>query len=198
MIYMKKKETPQSFHPIYNEHSRILILGTMPSVQSRKDGFYYAHPRNRFWQVLSECLSEPLPQSVDEKSQMLLNNRIALWDVLASCEILGADDSSIRNPVYNDIAGFISGKFIKYILCNGKKAYSLCDGLKLPLPIYCMPSTSPANAAWSLERLTEVWRCGLLNENKYACSSEMYHVERLENAFSDIDELILEKQEKLV
>jgi hypothetical protein len=80
---LKNKETPQSFAPISDEHSRILILVTMPSVQSRKDGFYYAHPRNRFWQVISVCLGEPLPQSVEEKTQLLLTNKIALWDVLS-------------------------------------------------------------------------------------------------------------------
>jgi hypoxanthine-DNA glycosylase len=149
---------PKSFGPIANEHSRILILGTMPSVQSRKDGFYYSHPRNRFWQVLAGSLEQPIPQTVAEKTQLLLENNIALWDVLASCEITGSDDSSIRNPVYNDIASFLIGKPIEKILCNGAKAYKLCLGLGLALPVLCMPSTSPANASWSLERLTAAWK----------------------------------------
>ena len=149
---------PKSFSPIADERSRVLILGTMPSVESRKAGFYYAHPRNHFWQVVSTCLNEPFPRLVEEKMQMLLKNQIALWDVLESCEIKGSSDSSIKEPIYNDISSFIKNKPIEKILCNGTKAYKLCLSRKLSLPIFCMPSTSPANAAWSLERLTEAWR----------------------------------------
>jgi len=156
------KSTPQSFPPISDENSRILILGTMPSVESRRAGFYYSHPRNRFWTVLSESLAKPIPQSIEDKIQLLLGNGIALWDVLATCEITGSDDSSIRKPIYNDIATFINGKYIKKILCNGMKAYKLCQRLRLPLPVLCMPSTSPANAAWSLERLTAAWKPELI------------------------------------
>jgi hypoxanthine-DNA glycosylase len=134
----------------------------MPSVKSREVGFYYSHPQNRFWRILAASFGQPLPQSVDEKTQLLSVNKIALWDVLASCEITGSDDSSICNEVYNDIAEFIQGKPIEKILCNGKTAHKLCSGLKLPLPILCMPSTSPANAAWSLERLVEVWKSELI------------------------------------
>jgi len=148
----------QSFSPVANEHSHILILGTMPSVQSRKAGFYYSHPRNRFWQVIADSFEKPLPQSVAEKTRLLLTNHIALWDVLDSCEILGSADSSISKPIYNDIASFISDKPIEKILCNGMKAYELCLSRKLSLPVLYMPSTSPANAAWSLERLTAVWK----------------------------------------
>lgn len=153
---------PKSFEPIANEHSYILILGTMPSVQSRKAGFYYAHPRNRFWQVISESFKRPLPQSIAEKTQLLLTNNIALWDVLNSCEISGSDDSTIREPVFNDILSLINDKPIKKILCNGTKAYKLCLKLGLPYPVICMPSTSPANAAWSVQRLTSVWKSELL------------------------------------
>ena len=145
---------PKSFGPIVDENSRVLILGTMPSVESRKIGFYYAHPRNRFWQVIANCFGQLLPQSVDEKTSLLLANHIALWDVLGSCEITGSDDSSIRAPVYNDIVSLIKGKPIEKVLCNGAKAYNLCLKLKLPLPVLCISSTSPANAAWSAERLT--------------------------------------------
>ena len=150
------------FDPISNEFSRILILGTMPSVQSRKADFYYSHPRNRFWQMIAVCCGQPIPQSIEEKTKLLLLNGIALWDVLASCEISGSDDSSIRNPVYNNIAEFICEKPIQKILCNGKKAYSFCTQLNLSVPLLCMPSTSPANAAWSLERLTEAWKSELI------------------------------------
>ena len=153
---------PKSFSPISNEHSRILILGTMPSVKSREVGFYYSHPQNRFWRVLSAIFEQPIPQSFPEKTQLLLTNKIALWDVLASCEIKGSDDSSIQKEVYNNIAEFIQGKPIKKILCNGQKAFKLCLNLELYLPVMCMPSTSPANAAWSLERLIEAWKSELI------------------------------------
>jgi len=153
---------PKSFRPIANEHSRILILGTIPSVQSRVEGFYYANPRNRFWQVLAVSYDKPLPQSVKDKTRLLLESSIALWDVLSSCEISGSDDSSIRKPVYNDIAAFASGKPIEKILCNGRKAFALCHSLALPLPVLCLPSTSPANAAWNVERLTAAWKKELI------------------------------------
>ena len=150
------------FHPfksISNEHSHILVLGTMPSIRSREENFYYSHPQNRFWKVLAKSFEQKLPDSVDEKTHMLLTNGIALWDVLASCEISGSDDSSIRKPKYNDIAMLISGnKTIKKILCNGKAAYKLCCNLNLSLPVISMPSTSPANAAWSEEHLIAVWK----------------------------------------
>jgi hypoxanthine-DNA glycosylase len=149
---------PTSLSPIANEHSRILILGTIPSVQSREAGFYYANPRNRFWQVLAQSLEKPLPLTVAEKTGLLVHNGIALWDVLASCEISGSADSSIRDPVNNDIAAFAENKPVRKILCNGAKAYKLCTALNLPLPVLCMPSTSPANAAWNLERLVVIWK----------------------------------------
>lgn len=155
---------PNSFEPIANENSRILILGTMPSVESRKVGFYYMHPRNRFWQVIADSFGTLLPQSVEEKARLLLANHIALWDVLESCEISGSADSSIRKPVYNDISSFINDKPIKKVLCNGTKAYKLCLKLNLSLPVLSMPSTSPANATWSAERLTAAWKPELTDE----------------------------------
>jgi len=154
---------PKSFSPVADEHSRILILGTMPSVASRDAGFYYAHPRNRFWRVVADSFGQPLPQSVEEKTRLLLANHIALWDVLDSCEISGSDDATIRQPVYNDIAAFICGKPVRKILCNGTKAYNLCLKLKLSLPVLYMPSTSPANAGWSAERLTAAWKPEVTN-----------------------------------
>jgi len=148
---------PKSFSPVADERSRILILGTMPGAESRKAGFYYAHPRNRFWQVIAAICDRPLPQSVDDKTRLILDNHLALWDVLESCEITNSADSSIRNPVYNDISAFIRSRPIEKILCNGAKAYEFCKKLELPLRVLRMPSTSPANAAWSLERLRAVW-----------------------------------------
>jgi hypoxanthine-DNA glycosylase len=153
---------PKSFKPIFDENSSILILGTMPSVKSREAGFYYSHPQNRFWRVLAASFEQPVPLSIEEKTQFLLMNKIALWDVLESCGITGSDDSSIRDIVYNDILGFIKVRAIKKILCNGKKAHKLCLDLELSLPVLCMPSTSPANAVWSVERLLTVWKPELI------------------------------------
>lgn len=147
-----------SFKPISNELSRILILGTMPSVQSRKADFYYSHPRNRFWPVLAGCFKQQTPRSIEDKKKLLLENGIALWDILASCEITGSDDSTIRKPIYNDIATFVGKKPIVKILCNGKKAYGFCQFFNIPVPILYVPSTSPANAAWSTERLIDAWK----------------------------------------
>ncbi|MCL2693630.1 MAG: DNA-deoxyinosine glycosylase [Oscillospiraceae bacterium] len=150
--------TPKSFPPIFDANSRLLILGTMPSVKSREVGFYYSHPQNRFWRVLAASLMKPLPQTVEEKTQLLLMHKIALWDVLESCEITGSADVSIREPVYNDVAELINKTQIEKILCNGTKAYKLCLNIKLPLPVAYMPSTSPANAVWSLEKLIMKWK----------------------------------------
>lgn len=151
-----------TFEPISNKNSRVLILGTMPSVQSRMAEFYYSHPRNRFWVVLAKCLKQQLPQSVNDKVRLLQDNNIALWDVLATCEIIGSDDSTIRKPVCNDIASFVKGRPITKVLCNGKKAYGLCLQLNLSTPIVCLPSTSPANAAWGLEQLIVAWKKELI------------------------------------
>ncbi|MCL2574863.1 MAG: DNA-deoxyinosine glycosylase [Defluviitaleaceae bacterium] len=163
---ISKKQTissaVHSFEPISDEFSHTLILGTMPSVQSRKAGFYYSHPRNRFWKVLSGCFKYQLPNTNADKINLLIENGIALWDVLASCEIIGSDDSTIKKPIYNDIDIFVNGKNISKILCNGKKAYNLCRRLDLPIPIRYVPSTSPANAIWSIEKLTEAWKLELI------------------------------------
>ena len=149
---------PKSFEPVFDERARMLILGTMPSVRSREEGFYYAHPRNRFWRVVAECFGESVPQSVEEKKRLLFAHGIALWDVLAECEIFRSDDASIRKPVCHDIAGFLHGKSIRKILCNGGKAYQLLKRfVEVPIPAAAMPSTSPANAAWGVERLVRVW-----------------------------------------
>jgi hypoxanthine-DNA glycosylase len=133
----------------------------MPSVKSREVGFYYSHPQNRFWRVLAASLENPLPQSIEEKTQQLLMHKIALWDVLESCEIKGSADVSIREPIYNDVAELINKTRIEKVLCNGTKAYKLYLNLKLSLPVACMPSTSPANAVWSLEKLIKKWKAEL-------------------------------------
>ena len=153
-----------TFEPIYNEQSKILILGTFPSVKSRESAFYYGHPQNRFWKVLARLTGEAVPETVEEKKSLLLAHGIAIWDVIRSCEIEGSSDSSIKDVVPNDIAGLLAGSQIQEIYGNGDKACQLyhrfCEessGKK----IIKLPSTSPANAAFSLDRLTECWRAGI-------------------------------------
>ena len=158
---MKKHTVNHPFHPISDERSSVLILGTMPSIKSLEAGFYYAHPRNRFWPVVTVCFGEQTPETVEERIRLLLSNGLALWDVVANCEVSGSEDSSISNPVYNDISKLVTGKLIRKVLCNGKKAYNLCRRLDLPVTVLCMPSTSPANASWSTERLIEVLKLEL-------------------------------------
>ncbi len=146
--------------PVFDRHSRILILGSFPSVQSRQGQFFYHHPRNRFWAVLARALGEPQPETVEEKRAFLLQNRLAVWDVIASCEIQGSSDSSIRNVVPNDLNRILTAAPIERILVNGRTAERLYQRYcqeQTGRPALAMPSTSPANAAWSRERLTEAW-----------------------------------------
>ena len=150
-----------TFQPVFDHHSEILILGSLPSVKSREQGFYYGHPRNRFWKVLSAICREPEPKTIDEKKEMLLRNRIAVWDVIQSCDIKGSSDSSIKNVVAADIAGLMKQTQIKRIYANGKTAGSLYEKFvqeKTGMGIVVLPSTSPANAAYSLERLIQSWK----------------------------------------
>lgn len=146
--------------PIYDKNSKILILGSFPSVKSRQEGFFYGHPQNRFWKVLALIFGEGLPVSIEEKKQFLLKNQIALWDVIGSCDITGSSDSSIKNVVLNDLRVILDVTSIEKIFVNGKKAEQLYIKYIQPQikrEAICLPSTSPANAAWSLERLTEAW-----------------------------------------
>lgn len=146
---------------LYNENSKILILGSFPSVKSREQGFFYGHPQNRFWKVLSTVLNQPLPTSIDEKKEFILNNKIALWDVIASCEIKGSSDSSIKNVVPNNINEILNNSKVKTIFTNGKLAFNLYNKYifeKTNIAAISLPSTSPANAAFSLDRLCDEWK----------------------------------------
>lgn len=146
---------------LYNENSKILILGSFPSVKSREQGFFYGHPQNRFWKVLSTVLNQPLPTSIDEKKEFILNNKIALWDVIASCEIKGSSDSSIKNVVPNNINKILNNSKVKTIFTNGKLAFNLYNKYifeKTSIAAISLPSTSPANAAFSLDRLCDEWK----------------------------------------
>lgn len=151
-----------TFQPVYNENSKILILGSFPSVKSREEGFYYGHPRNRFWQVMASVCDCPVPQSIEEKRTMLLANGIAIWDVIDSCDIIGSSDSSIRNVVPADITGLIARTQIRKIFLNGQTAGKLFrkhmePHLTSPIEVQILPSTSPANAASSIDALTKAW-----------------------------------------
>lgn len=147
--------------PLYDSHSRVLLLGSIPSPKSREAGFYYAHPQNRFWRVLAAVLGEEVPQTIEEKRAMCLKHHVALWDTIARCDIEGASDLSIRNAVPNDIGKLVRESEITRIFAAGAKSAELYRKLiepQLHIPITQLPSTSPANAAWSLERLIEAYR----------------------------------------
>ena len=148
------------FLPIYNNESQILILGSFPSVKSREGEFYYHHPQNRFWRVISSLCQEELPDSIEEKRRLLLRCGIAVWDVINSCEINGSSDGSIRNVISNDISAILNTADIRSILANGATAERLYRKYIFPVTgreIVKLPSTSPANAACSLDKLIKEW-----------------------------------------
>lgn len=160
---MKQPRTPQTheFPPVWNADSKVLILGSFPSVKSREQKFFYGHPQNRFWKVLATVLDVPVPSDILEKKQMLLSHGIALWDVIASCDIAGSSDSSIKNVVPNDLSEMLSGSGIAHIFVNGKTAGRLYDQYlkqKTGMEAEVLPSTSPANAAYQLECLVEYYK----------------------------------------
>ena len=147
-------------HPVFDTDSRILILGSFPSVKSRESQFFYGHPRNRFWSTLSTLTGEPLPTSIEAKKALLLAHHIAIWDVIASCDIEGSSDSSIRNVIPNDFTKILQTASIRQIFTNGGTADRLYKKYCFPKTqkkAICLPSTSPANAAWSKERLLTKW-----------------------------------------
>lgn len=154
------------FPPLYDSNSRILILGSFPSVKSREENFFYGHPQNRFWKVTSEVFKQPLPRTIEEKKDFLHSNGIALWDVIASCDIDKSSDGSIRNVIANDIRPIIDNAPIEKIFVNGKTAQKYYDKYTRPvigIEAAVLPSTSPANAAWTLNRLTEAWKAVILS-----------------------------------
>ena len=149
------------FPPLYNKESEILILGSFPSVKSREHMFFYGHPKNRFWKVVSAVFECDESETVEEKKQFLYDNGIALWDVIASCEITGSSDSSIKNVCVNDISKILAEADIRQIFVNGKTAEKYFKKYTKSLinrDAVCLPSTSPANAAWNLNRLVEEWK----------------------------------------
>ena len=146
--------------PVYDRDSKILILGSFPSVKSREAMFFYGHPQNRYWKVLAAVFGEEVPMTVPDKKAFLLRNHIAAWDVIASCDIVGSSDSSIKNVTANDLTPILETADIKEIFVNGKTAEKMYKKYTEPVtdrPCVCLPSTSPANAAWTLEKLVEAW-----------------------------------------
>lgn len=147
--------------PVYNKNSEILILGSFPSVKSREGQFFYHHKQNRFWKVLSAVVNDVLPETVDEKKEFLLRNHIAVWDVIASCDIEGSSDSSIKNAVPNNFSDILKAAPICQIYTNGGTAYKLyhkyCEKMT-GIKAVKLPSTSPANASYSLDRLIGKWK----------------------------------------
>lgn len=149
------------FEPVFDENSRVLILGSFPSVKSRELQFYYGHPQNRFWKVIAGLTGSAVPYSIVEKKQLLLEYKIAVWDVIAECEIVGSSDSSIRNVVPNDLNRILRCADIHQIYANGNTAKKLFERFQKKTcgrDVIGLPSTSPANAAFSLQRLLAAWQ----------------------------------------
>lgn len=152
--------TAHPFPPLFDEYSRTLILGSFPSVKSRESLFFYGHPRNRFWTVISSVFGERVPETIPEKKQLILRRHLALWDSIAFCEVTGSADASLRCVIPNDLRDILDAAPIERIYCNGRKSYEIYARLIEPVTgrkAECLPSTSPANAQWKPEQLTAAW-----------------------------------------
>lgn len=159
---MKAAYTPvgPGFAPICGTRAKALILGSFPSPKSREQGFYYGHPQNRFWRLLAFITNAPEPKTIAEKTALILQNDLALWDTVQSCEIRGASDASMRNVQPNDVAALVRRLGVQAVFCNGAasgRVYAKYAQAAAGIPAVVLPSTSPANAAWSMERLQQVW-----------------------------------------
>lgn len=150
------------FKPIYNKNSKILILGSFPSIKSREDNFYYAHPQNRFWKVLKKVFCDEVELNTkDDKTKFLLKHNVAIWDSIKECDIENSDDSSIKNAIPNDIGKILNESNITKIFCNGRASYKVFKKYyknKLDIKIDVLPSTSPANAKYSVDNLAKIWK----------------------------------------
>lgn len=153
-----------TFKPIYNKNSEILILGSIPSVKSRENNFYYGHPKNRFWSLIAKIYNENVPNTIYEKEKLILNNKLAIYDVIKSCDIQASSDSSIKNAKINDINSIIQNSNIKKVIFNGNKSYELYNKYEKNKfkNLIVLPSTSPANARFSFEDLYEIWKKKLI------------------------------------
>ena len=158
---MKTDVISHPFDPVFDGNSKVLILGSFPSVKSREAQFFYGHPQNRFWKVISSVFDCDCPQSVEKKKEFLLANNVALWDVIRSCDIVGSSDSSVKNAVPNDLSQILKNSSVTRIFANGTLSYNLYNKLcfsQTGIEALKLPSTSPANAAWSQERLISEWK----------------------------------------
>lgn len=156
----KHEHIVHPFPPLYDANSEILILGSLPSVKSREQMFFYGHPQNRFWKVMSAVLGEALPTTIEQKKQMLLKHRIALWDTIYSCDIIGSSDSSIKNVTPTDLRRILEKSKVQRIFCNGGTSgryFQKYQQKVLGMEATVLPSTSPANAAFSVEKLIRIW-----------------------------------------
>ena len=163
---MNEKKITHPIDPIYHNDSKILILGSFPSVKSRENQFFYGHPQNRFWKVLATLLKEPLPKTIAEKKALLLRHGIAVWDVIQSCEVKGSSDSSIQNVTPNDLTPILETADIQEIYTNGaaaEKYYKKYLEKKIGRTCICLPSTSPANARFQMPELLQFWKV-ILND----------------------------------
>ena len=146
--------------PLYNDKSEVLILGSFPSVKSREANFFYGHPQNRFWKVIARIFDEEVPQTIEEKKRLILTHHLSMWDVIAECDIIGSSDSSIKDVVPNDLSVILDNAPIRRIIVNGKTAEKMYNKYTLDktgIKAVVMPSTSPANAAWNIDRLVTEW-----------------------------------------
>lgn len=158
---MEYQHIRHEFDPVYDRNSEILILGTLPSVKSREQRFYYGHKQNRFWKVIAALYEETVPVTIEEKKKILLRHHIALFDVIAECDIAGSSDSTIRNVVPTDLSVILRQAPVRKIFANGNKAYDLYMKYsyeKTGMEAIKLPSTSPANAAFQMERLLQSWK----------------------------------------
>ena len=149
------------FPPLFDENAKTLILGSFPSVKSREAMFFYGHPQNRFWKVLSAVFTEKLPESIEEKKVLVLSHHLALWDCIHSCTITGSSDSSVKDVVPNDISEMMTNSKIDRIFCNGTLSYKMYRKYIFPntgIEAIKLPSTSPANASYSLDKLITEWK----------------------------------------
>lgn len=162
---VEKTKQTHPISPLFDAHSRVLLLGSFPSVKSREAGFFYGHPQNRFWRVLADIFGEVPPETIEEKKSLALRRGVALWDVIAQCEIVGSSDASITNVAANDLSVILNAADIRAIFCNGNTSYTYynkyCRAETLRDAVL-LPSTSPANARWTREKLAQSWGAALL------------------------------------
>ena len=162
---MEREKQIHPIPPLFDANSRVLILGSFPSVKSREEMFFYGHPQNRFWRVLSDIFGEATPETIAEKKSLALRHGVALWDVIAQCEIAGSSDASITGVVPNDLSVILNAADIRAVFCNGNTSYTYYNRycrVQTGRKAILLPSTSPANARWTREKLAQMWGAALL------------------------------------